>query len=292
MIVTKLDRLLWRVSENIPAHGQTRTIVTSNSRLRIRDSGGNNQALIFLCDPPITIEAYDELIASFQPDYRVVVIELPCFGLSKISNESALSFKGAVLEVEQAIALLNLDACILFGPCVCGFVATELTARAKLPIKGLILMQTPDKQGMLSWVGRMDPKGLLRVPILGQLIIKFTARRTSKFWLKFATAKEFDSTGLVQSSDLVLANGGGYPLASMLQLWTNGTKDANLDIPSLVIWGKQDRSHRQTLATSTHKHVPNAELIEFSDCGHFTELEQPKKFASAITPFIVEYLGH
>lgn len=290
MFVAKLDRLLWRIPAEIPAHEQSRKVATSSSSLRIRDSGGNNQALVFLCDPPITIEAYDELIASFQPRYRVVVIELPCFGFSTIKEAFSLTFDGAVREVEAVIKSLDLDSCILFGPCVCGFVATELAARAKLPIKGLVLMQTPDRQGMLSWVARMDPNGLLRVPVLGQLIVKFTARRIAKFWLRYATAKEFDSTGLESSSDLALTQGGGYPLASMLQLWTNGTKNANLEVPALVIWGKQDRSHKETSSGSTRKHVPHAELIEFFECGHFTELEQPRKFAVAVAPFVAQNL--
>ena len=179
----------------------------------------------------------------------------------------------------------------MFGPCICGFVAAELAARAQLPIKGLVLMQTPDREGMLSWVERMDPKGLLRVPLLGQLVVRFSARRIARSWLKYATAKGFDSTKLVHASEHALAQGGGYPLASMLQLWPVGTKDANLGVPALAIWGKQDRSHRETPSTSTHKHVPGAEIMEFIDCGHFTELEQPKKFASAVAPFIDGCLG-
>lgn len=286
MIAAKLDRLLWRIPLKTPPHEQTRIIETSGGSIRIRDSGGKNQALVFLCDPPVTVEAYDELIAYFQPSHRVIVLELPCFGFSRISSAFALAFEGAVRETEAAIKSLNLDACVVFGPCICGFVAAELATRAQLPIKGLVLMQTPDREGMLSWVERMDPKGFLRVPLLGQLVVRFSARRLAKLWLKYATAKDFDSAGLVYACDHALAQGGGFPLASMLQLWSVSTKDANLSVPALAIWGKQDRSHKETPSTSTCKHVPSAEVMEFFDCGHFTELEQPKQFASAVTPFI------
>jgi len=206
--------------------------------MRIRDTGGKNQALIFLCDPPVTVEAYDELIACFQPNHRVIILELPSFGFSRISSSSALTFEGAVRVTEEAIKLLNLEACVVFGPCICGFLAAELVSRGQLPIKGLVLMQTPDKEAMLSWVNRVDPKGLLRVPLLSQLLVRLTARRMAKSWIKYATAKEFDSTNLETTSDHALAQGGGYPLAS------------------------------------------------FSNCGHFTELEQPKQFANSVAPFI------
>jgi len=290
MILAKLDQLLWRIPQQETAHEQPRIIETPNCSIRVRDSGGSNQALIFLCDPPVTVEAYDELIACFQPQHRVIVIELPSFGFSRISNASALTFEGALQETEEAIKSLNLDSCILFGPCICGFLAAELVARAVLPIKGLVLMQTPSKEDMLSWVKRVDPKGLLRVPLIGQLLVRLTARRMAKYWIRYASAKNFDPTSLVNSSDHVLARGGGYPLASMLQLWSKGTKNSNLNVPALAIWGKQDRSHKETASTSTCKHVPSAEVIEFSNCGHFTELEQPQQFASAVAPFINEHL--
>jgi len=291
MLGAKFDRLLWRVPSTPPGHDQAHVIETPSGFMRIRDTGGDRQALIFLCDPPITVEAYDELIACLEPNYRVVVLELPAFGFSRISNSSALTYSGALAETEQAISSLELDACVIFGPCICGFLATELVARAKLPVKGLVLMQTPDKAGMISWVTRVDPKGYLRISILGQLLVRLTSRRMAKFWLKYATAKEFDSTNLVSSTDRALAQGGGYPLATMLQLWSIGTKNANLNVPSLVIWGKQDRSHKHTPPTSTCKHVPNAEIIEFSNCGHFTELEQPAEFTNAVTPFVNEWLN-
>lgn len=291
MIAAKLDRLLWRVPRKIPRHQQTQIVETSDSCLRIRDSGGSNRALVFMCDPPITVEAYDELIAAFQPNYRVIVLELPGFGFSRTSAVSAVLFDGTVLAVESVILSLKLDACVLFGPCVCGFVAAELARRARLPIEGLVLMQTPDREGILSWVDRMDPKGYLRVPVLGQLVVRFTARRLAKFWLKYATARDHDARQMTKSTDYAMAQGGSFPLATMLQLWARGAKDAKLDIPALAIWGKQDRSHRDTPAGSTCQHIPNAEILEFSDCGHFTELEQPERFAQAVIPFIDNCFG-
>ncbi|MBL4673282.1 MAG: hypothetical protein JKX81_13575, partial [Arenicella sp.] len=132
MIAAKLDQLLWRIPLEAPAHEQLRVIETSYGSIRIRDTGGRDQALIFLCDPPVTVEAYDELIACFQPNYRVVVLELPSFGFSRISNSSALTFEGALRETEEAIKTLNLVACVVFGPCICGFLAAELVARAQL----------------------------------------------------------------------------------------------------------------------------------------------------------------
>lgn len=287
-IGASLDRLLWRTPESVPLHDQSRAVPTQTARIRVRDSGGSKRSLIFLCDPPVSVEAYDELISTLGSEFRVVIIELPGFGFSQALSVDALEFGGAVEAVEATIGKLELGAFVLFGPCICGFVASEICARGNLPVCGLVLMQTPDKKGMQAWVDRMDPKGLMRVPVLGQLIVKFTAARLSKFWLKYATAKSYDANGLVATTVAMLHQGGAYSLATMLQRWSRGTRDADLKLPTLIVWGKQDRSHLETNPKCTQKHAPSAEIIEFSDCGHFSELERPQQFVESVSPFLAE----
>lgn len=292
MIAAKIDRWLWRVPKKIPPHGQTLIVEVSDGALRIRDSGGAGYALVFLCDPPVTVEAYDEVISAFSSQYRVVVVELPHFGFSRMHSAKSATFAGAVRTVEEALKSLNLEACILIGPCISGFVAAELVQRGELRTKGLVLLQTPDKEGLLAWVERMDPKRLLRTPLLGQLIVRFFAKRTTRFWVKYATASSFDADGLACSCVGALEAGAGYPLATMLQLWGHGTRDANLTIKGLAVWGSQDRSHRGTEPHSTRKHLPTADVIEVANCGHFIELEQPEEFADAIMPFVRSCFDH
>ncbi|MBB3045900.1 pimeloyl-ACP methyl ester carboxylesterase [Litorivivens lipolytica] len=282
----KLDLQLWRIPSEIPEHEQTSIISVGSASVRLRDTGGTGNSLVFLCDPPITVEAYDGLISAFSPDFRVIVAEVPGFGFSRASSGRQLSFTGAVEIVETALASLELKSVVLFGPCICGFVATEIASRGNLPVAGVVLMQAPDKEGMLAWVERMDPKGLLRVPLFGQMLLKLNAKKTVKFWLKYATAKIFDPSSIIDVTTQSLEDGGGYPLATMLQSWSAGTKDAGLEIPGLIIWGRQDRSHLETPSECTRAHLVNGEVIEFPDCGHFSELEKPAEFAATVRPFL------
>ena len=286
MLAAAFDRWLWRTSRAAPAHEQTHGIEVPDGVLRIRDSGGTNNALVFLCDPPVSVEAYDELIDVFAARYRVVVVELPNFGFSKSRSTRTATFAGAVADVEAALESLDLGACVLFGPCICGFVAAELARRGQLHVRGVVLMQAPDKAGLLAWVERMDPKHMLRIPLLGQLIVRLSAKRITRFWVQYATARDSDSGALSRDCESALDAGGAYPLATMLQLWGDGTNDAALDVPGLIVWGKQDRSHRDTASESSRAHLPAADIVEFADCGHFVELEQPLAFAESVTPFL------
>lgn len=280
------ERWLWKRGTRPPEHPETRLVATRGARLRVRDTGGAGPVVVFLCDPPITVEVYDRLIDQFRADYRVLVIELPGFGFSHPTDRSAYEFERAVEAVEEALRDLNEDAMVLCGPCICGFVATRLVARQRLPVKGLVLMQTPDMAGMLQWRRRMDPKGLLRTPFVGQSLVRATAARLSRFWLRYATAREFDCSELLQTTVQAQKDGAAFPLATMLQRWRKGPTDGRLTTPTLAIWGRQDRSHRETDPACSLKHAPAARLLSFEQCGHFTELEQPEAFAQQVKPFV------
>ena len=237
------------------------------------------------------VEHYDELIGEMGSDYRIVVAELPGFGFSKSHSTEALGFQGSVSAVESALSDLVPGSMVVCAPCVCGFVGAELVHRGKLNIAGLVLVQTPDLDGMVRWTERMDPNGRLRKPYLGQILMRVGARRMTKKWFSYATAEGAQHATMAEKSLDVLSSGGSYPLATVFQIWGNELENHGLEIPALVIWGKQDRSHEPTERTSTLKHVPEARLTEFGQCGHFPELEDPAAFAEEVVPFLREVFG-
>jgi len=282
----QLDRLLWRTSRSAPAVSETRIVRTSLSDVRIRDSGGDRPAIAFLCDPPVTVEAYDQLIGLLSPAFRVLVVELPGFGFSTPHSAEAYGFQAAVSAVEEALRSLRPGPLVVAGPCVCGFVAAAIARRGNLDLRGLILMQTPDLAGMRAWTDRMDPKGRLRTPYIGQMLVRLNAKRLARFWIGYACGQNCDHRPLASATIAALDAGGAYPLATMLQDWGDDLEDSAIDVAAVAVWGRDDRSHRQTDSESTLRHVPAAEVMQFEDCGHFVELEDAPEFVLRIRPFL------
>lgn len=287
------DKLLWRSRKAAPAHPQTRLVQAGQATLRARDTGGDHPALVFLCDPPNMIEHYDALIAELGADFRIVVVELPGFGFSRLQSARALEFAGAVESIETGLQQLGPGTAVVCGPCICGFVAVELARRNRLPLAGLVLVQTPDLAGMVAWTGRMDPQRRLRRPYLGQALVRMMAARLATFWYGYATGKGYDHAPMTATATEGLRRGAAYPLATMLQRWTTGPRDDAVTLPVLAIWGDQDRSHAPTDKRSTLKHAPHAEMHTFAGCGHFPELEAPARFAEVLRPFLSQcFAGH
>eukprot|EP01061_Rhynchopus_euleeides_P026391 TRINITY_DN4314_c0_g1_i11.p1 TRINITY_DN4314_c0_g1~~TRINITY_DN4314_c0_g1_i11.p1 ORF type:complete len:176 (+),score=45.57 TRINITY_DN4314_c0_g1_i11:286-813(+) len=97
-------------------------------------------------------------------------------------------------------------------------------------------------------------------------------------------------------------NGATFPLASALQMLffrpsegdkalLEGLTDAKNDVRTLLLWGGEDRTHRNTDMTSRayEKYLSRPTLLDvhiIKDAAHFPELQVPKKFAAVAAKFI------
>jgi pimeloyl-ACP methyl ester carboxylesterase len=60
---------------------------------------------------------------------------------------------------------------------------------------------------------------------------------------------------------------------------------AGLSIPTLIVWGKADRSHNVAAAEILHGLLPNSEVIVLPDAGHLPMIEQPERCAADYLKF-------
>lgn len=59
-----------------------------------------------------------------------------------------------------------------------------------------------------------------------------------------------------------------------------------ISVPTLVLWGENDRIFPLPLARYFAQHIPAAQLQVIPECGHMLPLEQPEKFAQACQTFL------
>lgn len=56
--------------------------------------------------------------------------------------------------------------------------------------------------------------------------------------------------------------------------------------PTLLIWGKNDTATPLSDAQKMEKLIPDAGLVAFDDCGHYSFLDNPRGFAAVLKSFI------
>lgn len=56
--------------------------------------------------------------------------------------------------------------------------------------------------------------------------------------------------------------------------------------PTLLIWGENDTATPLSDAKKMEKLIPNAGLVSFAGCGHYSFLDNPVQFAAVLTSFL------
>jgi len=59
-----------------------------------------------------------------------------------------------------------------------------------------------------------------------------------------------------------------------------------IDVPTLLVWGANDRFVPPAFATAWQKLIPGAKLAIIAECGHLPHIEQPSAFVAALDDFL------
>lgn len=256
--------------------------------IRYRVAGDGPRTVVLCADPPVVLELYDALIDALAPDFRVVVFEPPAFGLSLPRAGLDFSLPGTAAVVESFLRTLGPGPYVLAFPCVPAYAALLLAAQRPERVEALVLMQAPHWHEELAWKRRRDPKRLLGRPWLGQLLLRLVRRQRAGAWYRLALGNRALLPQFVEATDRAFAHGACFSLASAFQRFLVDADPAFGAIrqPALVVWGGADRSHAQTDRHSIRRHLPQAQILEWPDAGHFPELEAPQRFAEALRAFL------
>jgi pimeloyl-ACP methyl ester carboxylesterase len=263
-------------------------VATQAGTLRILDTGGHKHPLLIVPDGPCVVEHYVDLIDLLSPDFRVICFDLPGFGFSYPDFRYDFSVSQTAEAVVEVMDLLDVRDAALSFTCANGFVALCLARNYPNRISHLILGQTPSFQLMRQWNERIIPK-ILHVPYVGQSIVAGFARKLSSGWYDTALPSNSErKLQFVEYADQALKAGGCFCLASLVQglSRTQDNEISEVSVPTLLIHGNKDRSHRHTDFTSLRDHAPKAEVVTFQGCGHFPDLERPQEYAKHVKQFV------
>jgi pimeloyl-[acyl-carrier protein] methyl ester esterase len=87
---------------------------------------------------------------------------------------------------------------------------------------------------------------------------------------------------------------GDNEVESMVALWTSLVKadyvDAvrQLNVPTLITYGKLSQIYTEEAAEWMDQHIPNSQCIGFADSGHAPHLEEPQLFNESLAGFAEE----
>ncbi len=269
-----------------------RFVAADGCRLRYRDLGQGPVALVFAPDPPNVLEHHEEAFRMLAQHVRVIGIELPGFGQSIPRKGFRFSIEDNRDVLLAALEALGVERAVLCLSCVAGLVSIAAAAAQPDRIRGVVAIQTGDLADTRAWAKRVDPRGILHTPVLGQAVVRATRRRIAAQWYRVACGNTTDVPHMTETALTAFDRRAAYALASGLQ--GLATVDAarllpRLDeTPALAIWGSRDRTHKRTNREGLRRYLPRIEMSVLDDAGHFPELEMPHRFRDEVLSWLTK----
>jgi len=252
---------------------------------RYREAG-KGQTIVFSVDPPMTLEVYDALIATFAQRFRVIAFELPAMGFSAAAEDYRFGFRETHDDLAIFLEAVAGPGSVLAFSCVAGHAALDIAARYPGLVSHLTLLQAGDVAAFRAWKAARDPRGILAKPILGHIAMRRMAPRRMPAWYALSVGRQEMIGELCRCAERSFQHGAQWSLASAYQCYMDpGVELPCAHQPLLSIWGAADRSHPAGNAHSIRRLRPDAACETFDDLGHTPELEDPARVFSAIVQF-------
>lgn len=222
---------------------------------------------------------WEDQVAVFSDSFRVIAPDLPGYG-QRCDQEAPERIEHFAAHVLDTLTGLDVSRFHLVGHSMGGMVVQEMAARAPERIGKLVLYGT-GPVGELP--GRFEPiaESKRRAVAEGADI---TARRITASWfLDFERAPRFGPCADLAAGASLQAVLAGL---SAMESWNGKQALPRLAMPTLVIWGDQDRTYPWSQPESLWRGIANSELAVIPGCAHNVHLEKPDLFNAVLADFL------
>ena len=232
---------------------------------------GEGQPLMLLHGLFGALSNFSDLIEHFKHTHKVIVPILPLYDLDLLHT----TVKGLAKHVQQFIDHKGYDQIHLLGNSLGGHV-------------GLVhILSHPEKIKTLTLTGS---SGLFE-NAMGDSYPKrgdyeyIRAKTAETFYDPAVATKELvDEVFEITNSRIKVIK--IIALAKSAIRNNLGEELGQIKVPTLLIWGKNDKVTPPFVAEDFHKLIPNSELAFIDECGHAPMMEVPAAFNEILEKFL------
>lgn len=233
------------------------------------------------------------------PDHKLILIDLKGHGESFKPRDTSYSIPDQAELVLQFIREHDLRNLTLmgnsYGGAVSLMVAIRLCNEEPERLSKLILICSGGYNQDLPWHLK-----LLRAPLLGSLSLylfpatlnTLTVLRYSYYKKRLITWKQCKAYAAP-----ICSPGGRHAL---IQVAKQAVPDnfeeltaqyPTISVPTLLIWGRNDRVIPLSIAEQLNRDIPNSKLVVLDNVGHVPQEEKPEETIAALLNFLNDHSG-
>jgi pimeloyl-ACP methyl ester carboxylesterase len=255
------------------ATGWTETAVElAGSKLHLARAGSGRPVLVLHHDigTPDQLAFYDALTARFD----VLVPHHPGYGKSE-RPEWLRSVRDVAIMYQLLLSHLGVERPSLIGLGYGGWIAAEMAIMAPRDLHRLVLVGA---------MGLKPPAG----DILDQAIISYIDYAKAGFHDEAAFAHIYGEVTTDQLVDWDICREMTFRIAWKPYMYSLTMPHllGGMRVPSLVVWGDDDKVVPRGAGERYAELLPNARFEVVRNAGHCVEMEQPGALARLVVPFI------
>jgi 4,5:9,10-diseco-3-hydroxy-5,9,17-trioxoandrosta-1(10),2-diene-4-oate hydrolase len=269
-------------------------LVIDGIRIRYDRKGKVNASpLVLLHGLGGSLETFQANIDFFAQEYDVIAIDFPGFGYSdKPATRYTIHFQ--VLKLKRLLDQLQLDNIYLAGHSMGGAIAIHFAHLFASRVKKLILICNAGMDKQIHYLLRLSA-----IPLSPLIFDLGHVSGISQMLKNCVYNSDIITSELIHLyQDIFEQHNSVHAYFSQLKsfvtiygqeksfLISTREKLPQLIMPTLIIWGNNDRILPVSHAKIAHDNIHNSECIFFDNCGHIPQLEKPEQFNTCVHQFL------
>jgi pimeloyl-ACP methyl ester carboxylesterase len=237
--------------------------------------GKGTNPVVFLHGLFGTPDHWRQVMLHLADDYCLCAPQLPVDRFATEHSQGIQSLDGLVEYVDSLMLELKLPPAVICGNSLGGLLAIEICLRYPDRVAGLVLAGSAGlyERGLTSSV---KPK-------------------PSREFVRSVASDIFADSGMITQQmedewyDAVLDRDYVRFLLRVSRATRNRRLTdelARLDLPTLIVWGREDKVTPPDVAEMFQRQIKNAHLRFIDHCGHAPNLEHPDVFAGLLRGFL------
>jgi pimeloyl-ACP methyl ester carboxylesterase len=274
--------------ESVYVTADDRFVDIGGARVRVREQGpANAPVLLMLHGFTYSLESWDALAAAFDDEYRVIRYDLLGHGLTGPDPQERYSPFGRAAFAGEVMDALGIEEAAIFGNSLGGLAAWRFAADHPERVSALVLISP----GAYAMNGISEEAAPVPPAVEAYLRTVPEAGLEKSLSAIYADPAAVTPERRKAIRDMMRREGAGEAFVRSLELFTLPDPDAELariEVPTLIIWGREDAVISPQMGERMAETMPNAELVFLDGVGHVAHEEDPGAVAALAGPFLKE----
>jgi pimeloyl-ACP methyl ester carboxylesterase len=260
--------------------------------VHLRDEGPRDAAVtvLLLHGTSASLHTWDGWTEALAGEHRVIRVDLPGFGLTGPFPHGDYRPSAYAAFVVQLLDALAVPSAVIAGNSLGGRVAWETAVAAPERVRALVLVDA----GGYPFEAQSMPIGfrLAQIPALAPIMNRTLPRSlvASSVRNVYGDPSRVTDELVDRYYELTLREGNRASLVARFQApladETAGERLSTIRVPTLVLWGSEDRLIPPELARRFERDIEGAQVVMFEGLGHVPQEEDPETTVAPVVALL------